>query len=544
MKTIRWWLAVFLVVMAFAYTGLFLSLSNPPFIDAPNHLARAVIMDSLWRNPHSPFQGMFSASRVPVPYMLADLGLMLLLRMLGVQTAYLVWSAMTVLVLVLAIWIYARQVLTTSWAIAAAVLCSWYFATSYYLILGFFAFQWGLASAFVALAALEAWRRNVGKTFWWVALYAIACFVCYAMHIAVFAILALLIVSVGIVRVIRKEQSWVRFVCELLPFVILAAYHFPLVPAGPAVADVTTPIPIAGNLGNLFGLTFLHPGYVMTGLIQVLGAGILAGVTWFKIGSFFVAMFIRQSYVMDGAILVLFWGIVGAPMWCARKAGFRSHWQLAAVCGLAGTLYFVLPFWWEAVAYVDQRPLPFVFIPLLMLSLRTFESSKPDPRRIAGLLIACALLAILNLASLARFLPRQSRQVARYREALLSIPEGRVVLPIDTRRRDGNTFPLRHAGAFYTADRGGYTPYMFSNRTGSGDSEYFSDLSSIYRPLQRWYRSNSVCDWGKVMESYDYVIITKPWRADRLDLNGLELHYENPVATVFRVRRWTAATQP
>src|ERR1700733_8007456 len=99
MKTIRWWLAVFLVVMALAYTGFFLSLSNPPFIDAPNHLARAVIMDSLWRNPHSPFQGMFSASRVPVPYMLADLGLMLLLRMLGVQTAYLLWSTMTVLVL-------------------------------------------------------------------------------------------------------------------------------------------------------------------------------------------------------------------------------------------------------------------------------------------------------------------------------------------------------------------------------------------------------------------------------------------------------------
>jgi hypothetical protein len=99
---------------------------------------------------------------------------------------------------------------------------------------------------------------------------------------------------------------------------------------------------------------------------------------------------------------------------------------------------------------------------------------------------------------------------------------------------------LRHAGAFYSADRNGYTPYIFSNRTGSGPSEYFSDLSSIYRPVQRWYRSNADCDWGKVTETYDYVIITKPWRRDRIDLSRLELQFENPVATVFRVRRWTA----
>lgn len=538
---IRWWLAIFLVVTAFAYTGFFLSLSNPPFIDAPNHLARAVIMNSLWQDPHSPFHGLFSATHIFVPYTLPDLGLILLLRRLGVDSAYRVWSTLTVLVLAFAIWAYARQILTTSWAVAAAVLCSWYFATSYYLILGFFAFQWGLAAAFIALAALEGSRRNERKRAWWIGLYAIACLACYAMHIAVFAILAGLVGVIGLVRVFRKEQSWFRLIWELFPLALLSAYHFPLVPA-PAAADWMAQIPVAGN--SLFRSLLTRPDYVIQGLIQMFGGGIVAGVSWFKLGSFFVAMFIRENYIVDGVILTLFWGIIAGAIWCGRPAEFRRHWQLGAVCGLAAALYFVLPFWWEAVAYVDQRPLPFLFISLLLLSLRIFEGSNPSRRQIAVLMVACTSLAALNLVSLALFLPKQSRQVGRYRDALLTIPEGRVVLSIDARRRDGNTYPLRHAGAFYTVDRHGYTPYIFSNRTGSGPSEYFSDLSSIYRPPQRWYRSNSTCDWGKVTENYDYVIITKPWRAERIDLSRLELHYENPVATVFRVRRSPMAATP
>ena len=308
------------------------------------------------------------------------------------------------------------------------------------------------------------------------------------------------------------------------------------------IADRATQL---GSLNNLFGSAFSHRGYMLSGLIQLLGGGILAGVTWFKIGSFFVSMFIRQSYWLDGAILTIFWTIIVGAFWCGRKqADLRCHWRLAAVCGLAAALYFLLPFWWEAVAYVDQRALPFLFIPLLMLSLRIFEASKPDAKQISILIIACSLLAVLNFVSLARFLPRQSRQVARYREAIHTIPEGRVVLAVDARRRDGNTYPLRHAGAFYAADRHGYTPYIFSNRTGSGPAEYFSDLSLIYRPSQRWYRSNGECDWGKVAENYDYLIVTKPWRGDRIDLSRLELRYENPVATVFQVRRSAVAATP
>ena len=488
---------IVLLVMALAYTGFFLSIPNPPFIDGPNHLARAVIMDSLWRDSHSPFQGFFSASHVFVPYIAPDLGLILLVRTFGIRMAYPVWGTLTVLVLVMGIWVYARQVLTTEWAVAAAVLCSWYFATSYYLILGFFAFEWGLAAAFVALAALEAWRRNDGKR--WIALYAIACFACYAMHSAVFAILAGLVMAIGLVRVFRKEQSWVRLICELLPFALLAAYHFPMVPSGPA-ADGTTQIPVAGNLGSLLGSAFLRSGYAMDGLIQVFGAGIVAGVTWFKLGNFFVGMFIRQSYVLDALLVILFWGVIAGTIWSGRRqADLRHHWQIAAICCLATMLYFVLPFWWAAVAYVDQRALPFLFVSLLVLALRVFESSRPEPKRIARLIVACCLLAAINLASLALFLPRQSRQLRAI---------GRCFLPF---LRAGWFSRSIHAGATATriryATQARFTrSIVMAIRRICSATEPGADRLNIF---QIFLRSIARCNAGIGVEQ---IVIGKRWR--------------------------------
>jgi len=496
------WIAALLILTALAYVGFFLSLADPPFTDAPNHFARAVIMNSLWFDAHSPFQGMFSASRTFVPYMLPDLEFIFLLRHLGAVRAYPMWSMLSMLSLALGVSVYACQWLETGWAKAAALLCCWYFATNYLFILGFFSFQWGLAGAFVALGALEAWRR--GKSRWWTVLYALACFACYGAHMACFAILAGLIGATGLARIFRKEQTGLRFALELLPFAVLVAYHFPAVPARPDVASRTVGTIIFDKFGHLLQ-----------------------------------AMFVRQSYTIDRPMLLPYGLIVVAAIWFGmrRRVDLRRHWQLVLVSGLGAALYFVLPSGLGSVAYVDQRALPFFFIPALMLALRVFESASPSRRQIALLIAACFLLVAINLGSLARFLPRQSRQVAEYRQAIAAIPEGLVVLSIDTQTRDGNTWPLRHAGTFYASDRKGYTPYLFSQQNASGPSAYFLDLRHIYQPGQEWYQREEMPDWERVAMTYDYVIVTKPWHPERLDLSRLDLHYENAAATVFRVRR-------
>ena len=455
-------------------------------------------MKSLWLDSHSPFQGMFSARRFFMPYMLPDLGMMAAIAMFGFDWACPIWSTFTMLALVVSVWFYAKQILTTPWGLAAAMLCSWYFATNYLFILGFFSFQWGVAAAFVVLGSLEAWRRGKNA----VGLYLFACFFCYGSHEASFAIVGAIVGVVGLVRVIRKEESWPRFTGELLPFAALTVYHLLLVPA--------------------------HP--------ESLGGKLTHNTVADKFGHFLEAMFVRQNYVVERSVLVLFWGIILAAMWFGfRRMG--KHWELVATCGLAALIYFVLPFGLGGIFYVDERALLFFFIPMLMLSLRLFEDAVPGSGQVTSLLVACAVLAAVNLGALALFLPRQNHEVALYREALRSIPARKTVLPIHTRHRDGNTYPLRHAGSFYAVDRDGYVPYFFSQENASGPAGYFTDLSPIYRPPQSWYMGKGEPDWGRVARAYDFVVITKPWNVRRIDRGRLELYFENEVATVFRVRR-------
>ena len=500
-----WWLKLVLTGTAIAYAVFFLSLSDAPFLDAPSHLARAVIMKSLWFDAQSPFQDTFSAKPFFMPYMLPDLGLILLLRIFGPALAYPVWSTLTVLALASTVWFYARQLLSTSWAIAAAALCSWYFATNYLFILGFFSFEWGLAFTFAALGALHSWRRNRGSFSGWIVLYGAACLATYGAHPACFAILLTLTGTVGLLRALRKDQSWSAFGCELLPFAVLTAYHLLLVPSHPEA-----------DLGSMASSSAFN-----------------------KVGRYFGSIFLRQNYFLDLGILFLFLGIIAGALWAGKTKteDLRDRWELLVVCGLATAGYFVLPIGLRAGWYVDERMLPFVFIPLLILALGILESSGPGSAQIAVLTGACCLLAILNFASLVLFLPGQNREVAQYREALLTIPPSQIILPVDTRRSDARTRPLRHTDSLYAVDRGGYTPYLFSEKTGGGPAGYFWDLSPIYRPDQNWYQSNSDPGWEKVIQTYDYVIVTKPWLADRIDRSGLDLYYENPVATVFRVRR-------
>ena len=488
----------FLILIALAHTALFLSLSSVPFTDAPNHLARAAIMNSLWSDPHTPFAATFSASHFFMPYMLPDLGLILLIRAFGFHLAGPLWSTLTMLALVFSIWFYARQTLTAPWAIAAALLCSWYFATNYLFILGFFAFQWGVAAAFVALAALEAWRRD--QSYRWMAFYFAACLLCYGSHAAPFAILTAIVGVTGLIR----RQSWSRLALELLPFALLAAYHFLLVPAQPVT----------------YGDSLTH------------------NTVADKFGHFIEAMFVRENYVIDRSILILFWAITIAAIWFGvrKRAALNKFRDLLAACAVAAAIYFVLPFGIGIISYVDERALPFFFIPLLTLALGIFENASPNRSHVALLLIACSLLAAANLASLASFLPEQNREVAAVRQALLTIPPGKRVLPIFTRNRDGNTYPLRHAATFYAPERSGYVPYLFSQISGGGPSGYFRDLSQIYRPPQNWYINQTPPDWEKITEAYDYVVITKPWNPARIDQTHLELSSENESATVLKVR--------
>lgn len=471
----NWWFAI-AAILAVTYTGFFLSLNNLPFTDAPNHMARAVVMKSLWFDAQSPFRGMYSVRPVFMPYILPDLLLVGFLRLGFVSQ---VWPAITMLAMAGGFVFYAWQMLRTWWARTAAIFLAWYFATNYLLIMGFFAFEWGVAAALVALGALEAG---------WMALYVVACVVCYGSHLASFLTLAALVGSFRTFRAWRKEETWTQFALELAPFAVLLGYQLLFVPAEP------------------------------------LGGGWIHNTVWDKFGHLLEALFVRQNYVVDRSILALFFAIIGGSLWFGRKY-LRREWELALMCGVVLAIYFVLPFGIGNIFYVDERALPFLYVPLIVLALRVLEISRPTL-----LLSACAVLAIANFASLASFLPKQNREIGEYREALQSIPAGRLVMSVETRKKDGNTWPMRHVGSFYTTDREGYSPYLFNSRVPGGPSGYFEDLTSIYRPPPNWYIDRLPVDWKQM--TYDYLVVTKPFDPSRIPWSSVV--YENSAATVLR----------
>ena len=485
----KWWWVSLLVATALAYTALFLSLNNIPFTDAPNHMARATIMTSLWADPASPFRGTYSVHHVFMPYLLPDL---LLIPMLRIGLGYAAWATLTMLVLAGAIMFYSRRLLSTWWAKCAAALLAWYFATNYLFVMGFFAFQWGIAAAFIALGALEAG---------WPVLYVVACVACYGSHLAAFAILAAVVGSFCVFRVLRGERSWGRLLWDLLPLAAIAAYHLLFVPSHPEAA------------GGIVGHNTVGD----------------------KLGHFLEALFVRRNYVVDRSILALFFAIVIGSIWVARKGDFRRQWELLVTCGVAALIYFVLPFGVGTIFYIDERALPFFYVPLVILTLRLLEGSNFKGPTL--LLSACTVLAAANLGSLASFLPAQNREVGRYREALRMIPSHKLVLTVNTRQRDGNTWPMRHVGSFYAMDRDGYVPYLFSTKNSGGPSGYFVDLASFYQPPPNWYTDAFTPDWGQIERTYDYLVVTKPWSKDRMEMKKLEMIYENSVATVFQVRQ-------
>src|SRR5208283_744732 len=141
--------------------------------------------------------------------------------------------------------------------------------------------------------ALEAWRR--GKSRWWIAVYALACFACYGAHMACFAILAGLAGATGLARIFRKEQTALRLAQELLPFVVLVAYRLPTLPTRPEMASRT-----------------------------------IGSIIFDKFGHLLQAMFVRQSYIIDRPMLLPFGAIVVAAIWFGirRHVDLRRHWQL------------------------------------------------------------------------------------------------------------------------------------------------------------------------------------------------------------------------
>jgi hypothetical protein len=142
---------------------------------------------------------------------------------------------------------------------------------------------------------------------------------------------------------------------------------------------------------------------------------------------------------------------------------------------------------------------------------------------------------LLNIAGVGKHLLKDEAWLDRYREIVATIPIGATVLPINTLEKDGRISPSLHAGSFVTIDRAGVVPILFAANRGDA-MKYFRYHDKPYAPKESWYldSTENVIDWESVACDYEYVLISKPFEAERIPLSSLVIT-ENDSAALLAV---------
>jgi hypothetical protein len=147
------------------------------------------------------------------------------------------------------------------------------------------------------------------------------------------------------------------------------------------------------------------------------------------------------------------------------------------------------------------------------------------------------LLVILNFAYMQLKFQDTATELANYDMALKEVPSGKSLLPVGTISDVGRVQPFMHRASFYRINQGdkpSIYPYFFSGNY-SDPQRYFLTEDTVWRPDMFWYLRNKEIDWERVSSNYNYLIITKPYKPERLSKLHLEPTFENATAAVFKI---------
>src|SRR6201999_3279854 len=145
------------------------------------------------------------------------------------------------------------------------------------------------------------------------------------------------------------------------------------------------------------------------------------------------------------------------------------------------------------------------------------------------------LLALGNLAYLARHFIAERAWLAQYRAVVAAIPEHGRVLPVYTHGREGSVVPFLHASGYVSMDRAALEPYVFAGDNGN-PMKYFRYRHRPYDPPEVWYGDipRDPVDWQQVARDYDFLVVTKPFDAAVFKL-ATRTVADNSTATVLAI---------
>jgi len=461
--------------------------------DTSNHLVRAYIMADLIFHHGAGFGAQFEYHFLAVPYVLPDLLLTAAVDVLGPKIALASWTVLTFLSVPAALLLYFRVTLGTKGRALFEderalflLLCALYLSTDFFFVVGFFAFNLGLACVIVILTLIELLRRRWSNGLF--ALYGGLVVTAYLIHLSTLVFLATIVAVSALLRLWSRSSSLRHELFLFAPIVVMLAWHF-------GVAEhYRRPTDLAGEVyrwGTLHGKMLRMP---ISNFLRYRGR--LDPILWFL-------------YV--ASLLML----IRSRAWRDTFASPRVIESLALATAFFG-MYFALPASYSEASYVDIRALApaTLFILLACLHLPRVEPRPESSRRAPSLAVALAfVLSILNLAYLGEHFMELSSWSTKYRALFAAIPRGAHVLPVYT---VPTIWKYMDPSPITVIDRQASVPYLFSANTGA-PMTYFRYVDPPYKPADDWYTSGPpLVDWRQIACTYQYILVTRPFDLRRI----------------------------
>ncbi len=417
-----------------------------PLVDYPNHLARAFI---LAHPEDATLARYYAPDWSPNPYLLMDAALVVMQRVMPVDTASRILVSVSVLALPLCVWYFLRQASPGHDALA---LWSLLFCQNFFFLTGLLNLQLGIALCFLVLGL---WLRlHEPFTFSRYFLLAAAATLLYFTHLMGFAVAALITTWIAL-RTRRSRfllyATWAAF----LPGALLLVWSR----SGSGGLDVA---------------------------FRSLGSKPLVPLIAIE----------TYSQTLDYVTLAVVVAAIVAARW--RNPEFRWNPQWLEACLLLYLLYWLLPFRLFSSNYAFLRLAPFWWVAGL--------AAARVGRRAWMLAPAALLLFAVRSADLVRNFTDRQPELDSFARAVQVTTEGARVLPLVEGRQDEKQVELHysHAWAMGVIEKRWYTPYLFHDP----GVHPLRVVHQAYAPpvpqyLPTLYRQPP--DWAQVQRDYDFV---------------------------------------
>jgi hypothetical protein len=438
---------------------------------------------------------------------LPDLVFAGLVELFGQRSGGAIWNVLSWISVPAALMFYLRVMNVAQETRAFVLLLSLFLGTDWFFLMGFVSFRFAIALTIVGLALAQLLRER-----WSWRIYAALCGVVvigYFTHLSTILFLGVVLGVTGFFRWIYGRSTIKAEALLLAPLVVMVAWHV-LIALGynnPADASINK-----YRWGSIAGkVRGLYEHWTRYSLRTDLGLAALAALAF---------LWPLRKRVNLGAI-----STVGAL-------------EMLAVFLVLLAMYWVMPFSYSEATYVEDRPLG-LMVPVLIIGALALPAASGERRPLysIGSVFLISLVLLVNLAALGKHLLKDEAWLDRYREVVAAIPRGATVLPVNTKPKDGRMSPWLHAGSFVATDRAGIVPILFAANRGDA-MKYFRYIDKPYAPKESWYLDSmeNTIDWEAVSCDYQYLLVSKPFEAERIPFAPLVVT-ENDSAALLAVNR-------